>query len=308
MRRLLQMMPVLFVLTLITFLLVHLVPGDPAVVLAGSYATLEDIELVRTTLGLDRPLTEQYLSYLGKLVRGDFGESLRSHQPVLPLILQRVPSSLFLASISMVLATAIGVLAGVFSAYWKDSLLDSAATVVSLAGLCMPSFWLGLMLMLLFAVKLGWFPTYGTGSLGHVVLPAVTLAAASVATIQRLTRGAVIEVLSEDYIRTEYAKGLSNQRVLAKALRNASLPIVTFIGLQLGVFLSHAVVVERVFSWPGVASLAVEAILQRDLPLVQGLVLLFGVTFLLVNLVVDLSYAYLDPRLAAQMDRTPGAL
>ncbi|MFC2105875.1 ABC transporter permease [Candidatus Bipolaricaulota bacterium] len=302
-RRIAFLFPMLFLISVLAFFLVHLIPGDPAVIVAGPYASQDDVDAVREYLGLDKPLLEQYLSYASRLLRGDLGASLRSRRPVVKLLASRIPNTLILAAFGMVIASVVGIAAGVYAAYWRGSLWDNIVMVASLLGLCTPSFWLGLMLMLAFAVKLHWFPTYGFGSPRHIVLPAITLGAASIATIARLSRSAMLEVLLQDYMRTERAKGLAVWKILAKGFRNAVIPVITFIGLQLGVFLSGAVVTERVFTWPGVGSLAVDAILERDLPVVQALVLLFGATFLVINLVVDVSYTFLDPRLRGQIEK-----
>ncbi len=296
-RRLAQMVPVLLAVAFVVFLMLHLIPGDAAEVLAGVYASKEDVQRIRAALGLDQPLYVQFVGYLSRLARGDLGKSLRTSQPVALEIARRWPRTFQLALASMLIASAGGMATGVFAAYRRGSFADYLITGGALFGLSIPAFWLGLMLILIFAVELHWFPTYGSGSLKHMILPMVTLAVTPMGIIAQLTRGAVLEVLHSDYIRTAYAKGLSVTSVLTHhALRNALIPIVTFIGVQFGVLLSGAVVTESVFTWPGLGLLVVDAILQRDFPVVQALVLIFALTFMLMNLIVDISYTFLDPR------------
>lgn len=296
-KRIAQIVPVLLVVAFVVFFMLHLIPGDPAEVLAGVYASNEDVQRVRTALGLDRPLHVQFATYLRRLARGDLGKSLRTGQPVSVEIGQRWPWTFRLAFGSMLLAGTAGIAAGIFAAHRHDSTWDYLITGGALFGLSIPAFWLGLMLILIFSVGLGWFPTYGAGSFRHTILPMLTLAVTPAGIIAQLTRGAVLEVLRSDYVRTAYAKGASVTSVLIRhALRNALIPIVTFMGVQFGVLLSGAVVTESVFSWPGVGLLVVDGILQRDFPVVQALILIFALTFMLVNLLVDLSYAFLDPR------------
>ncbi len=296
-KRVAQILPVLLAVAFVVFFMLHLIPGDPAEVLAGVYASKDDVRRVRITLGLDRPLHVQFIAYLSRLARGDLGTSLRTGQPVAVEIGQRWPWTFRLASGSMLFAGAGGIAAGIFAAHRRNSAWDYVITGGALFGLSIPAFWLGLMLILAFSVGLGWFPTYGAGSLRHMILPMLTLAVTPMGIVAQLTRGAVLEVLQSDYVRTAYAKGATVTSVLIRhALRNALIPIVTFMGVQFGVLLSGAVVTESVFSWPGLGLLVVDGILQRDFPVVQALILIFALTFMLVNLLVDLSYVFLDPR------------
>ena len=275
--------------------------GDPALVIAPPQASEEDLAAVRREFGLDRPITVQYLSFLAGLARGDLGASLRYRRPALEVVGERLGATLQLAVAAQLLALAVAVPCGVIAAVHRDRWLDSALTMLATAGQSIPYFWLGLMAMVLVGVQLGWLPTSGRGTWAHLVLPAVTLSSYSMASLTRLVRSAVIEVLGADYIRTASAKGLANPTVLLKhALRNALIPVVTLIGLQLGALLSGAVIVETVFAWPGIGRLTVEAIHTRDYPVVQSGVLLMALLFVVANQLVDLGYQWLDPRLRAR--------
>jgi peptide/nickel transport system permease protein len=307
-RRLLLLVPVLMGVSVIVFLVLHLAPGDPAEIMLGPQATQADRMRLRAELGLDDPLHVQYGRWLGHVVQGDLGRSLWMRRPVLGEVLVRLKATLILTGTALVLSSIGGVALGILSATRPNSLLDRASAVASLFGASMPVFWLGIVLMVIFSLTLGWLPAsgmyapYGGGDLGdllrHLVLPALTLAAASVTIVARLTRSAMLEVLGQDYIRTARAKGLVERRVVARhALKNALVPIVTVIGVQAGYLLGGAVLTETVFAWPGVGTLMVQGILARDIPLVQGCVLMVALTFVLVNLSVDLLYAWLDPRI-----------
>ena len=307
-RRLLLLVPVLMGVSLIVFLVLHLAPGDPAEIMLGPQATQEDRLRLRAELGLDDPLHLQYGRWLGHVVRGDLGRSLFMRRAVLGEVLVRLKATLILTGTALVLSSIGGVALGVLSATRPNSLLDRASAVASLFGASMPVFWLGIVLMVLFSLTLGWLPAsgmyqpYGGGDLldlaQHLVLPALTLAAASVTIVARLTRSAMLEVLGQDYIRTARAKGLVERSVVIRhALKNALVPIVTVIGVQAGYLLGGAVLTETVFAWPGVGTLMVQGILARDIPLVQGCVLVVALTFVLVNLAVDMLYAWLDPRI-----------
>jgi len=307
-RRLLLLVPVLMGVSLIVFLVLHLAPGDPAEIMLGPQATQEDRLRLRAELGLDDPLHLQYGRWLGHVVRGDLGRSLFMRRAVLGEVLVRLKATLILTGTALVLSSIGGVALGVLSATRPNSLLDRASAVASLFGASMPVFWLGIVLMVLFSLTLGWLPAsgmyqpYGGGDLvdlaQHLVLPALTLAAASVTIVARLTRSAMLEVLGQDYIRTARAKGLVERSVVIRhALKNALVPIVTVIGVQAGYLLGGAVLTETVFAWPGVGTLMVQGILARDIPLVQGCVLVVALTFVLVNLFVDVLYAWLDPRI-----------
>ncbi|AFV75572.1 ABC-type dipeptide/oligopeptide/nickel transport system, permease component [Thermus oshimai JL-2] len=296
-RRLLIALPTLFGVVVLVFLMVRLAPGDPAVLLAGEFATPETLEAIRARYGLDRSLPEQFLIYLGALLRGDLGESARSRRPVLEELATYFPNTLELAAAAILVALLLGVPLGVLAALRPGSGLDLGVMVLALLGVSMPVFWFGLLAILIFSVGLGWFPVAGKGTLAHLVLPAVTLGVNATALLARMTRGTLLEVLSQDYIRTARAKGLAERVVIFKhALRNALIPVVTVAGLEFGSLLSGAVITETIFAWPGLGQLLVGSILARDYPVVQGAVLLVAVSFVLVNLLVDLLYAWIDPR------------
>lgn len=298
--RLLGTVPVLFGVTLLVFLMAWVTPGDPVVAMLGEASqgiSRQALEDLRRELGLDRPLPVQYVDYVAGLLRGDLGDSIRSRRPVLAEIRDRLPATIELALAALAIAVALGVALGVLAAVRKRTWVDGAAIAVALVGVSVPVFWSGFLLMIVFALELGWLPASGRGTWRHLVLPAVTVGVSSAAFIARITRGAVLEALAQDYVRTARAKGLAQRRVVLRhALRNAMLPIVTVVGLQLGGLLGGAVLTETVFAWPGVGRLLVDAIVARDLPLVQGSVLVVSLLFILVNLAVDLSYAAINPR------------
>ena len=307
-RRLLLLVPVLAGVSIVVFMVLHLSPGDPAEIMLGSQATQADLARLRAELGLTEPLPVQYVRWLAHVVRGDLGRSLWTKRPVLAEVLDRFKATLVLTTCGLVLSSVIGIGLGVASAMRPHSLLDRSSAVASLFGASMPVFWLGIVLMVLFSLWLGWLPAsgmfapYGGGDLrdliSHLVLPAVTLAAASITIVARLTRSTMLEVLGQDYIRTARAKGLIERAVVLRhGLKNALVPIVTVIGVQAGYLLGGAVLTETVFAWPGVGTLMVQGILARDFPLVQGAVLVVALTFVLVNLAVDLLYVWLDPRI-----------
>ena len=307
-RRLLLVGPVLLGVSVVVFMVLHLSPGDPAEIMLGPQATKEDLERLRTELGLTEPLPVQYARWLGHVVQGDLGRSLWMKRPVLGEVLGRFQATLILAGTALLLSTIGGIALGVASATRPNSLLDRLSAVASLFGASMPVFWLGIVLMVIFALWLGWLPAsgmyspYGGGDLrdllAHLALPAVTLAAASVTIVARLTRSTMLETLGQDYIRTARAKGVVERLVVLRhGLRNALIPIVTVVGVQAGYLLGGAVLTETVFAWPGVGTLMVQGILARDFPLVQGCVLVVALCFVLVNLVVDALYAWLDPRI-----------
>ena len=310
-RRLLHLGPVLLGVSLIVFLVLHLAPGDPAEVMLGANANKEDLARLRTQLGLDQPLYVQYLTWISHVARGDLGRSLWMKRPVLGEVLERFKATLLLTGSALLLSTLGGIALGIASATRANSLLDRLSGVASLFGASMPVFWLGIVLMVIFSLWLGWLPAsgmyapYGGGGLrdlfAHLVLPAVTLAAASVTIIARLTRATMLETLGQDYVRTARAKGLGERTVVWRhALKNALIPIVTVVGVQAGYLLGGAVLTETVFAWPGVGTLVVQGILARDMPLVQGGVLVIALSFVLVNLAVDTLYAWLDPRIKFQ--------
>ena len=307
-RRLLLLVPVLVGVSIIIFMVLHLSPGDPAEIMLGSQATQADLERLRAELGLTEPLYVQYIHWLGLVVRGDLGRSIWMKRPVLGEVLERFKATLVLTGAGLLLSTVVGLAFGIASAVRPNSLLDRASAVASLFGASMPVFWLGIVLMVLFALWLGWLPAsgmyapYGGGDLrdllAHLALPAFTLAAASVTIIARLTRSTMLETLGQDYIRTARAKGVVERAVVLRhGLKNALIPIVTVVGVQAGYLLGGAVLTETVFAWPGVGTLMVQGILARDFPLVQGCVLVVALSFVVINLIVDLLYAWLDPRI-----------
>lgn len=297
-RRLLSTSFALWGALTVIFVAVRIVPGDPALLMVGPMGTQQDVASLRHRLGLDRPVWEQYAQYLLAAARLDFGESLRLEEPALDAVLQRFPATAQLALSATVLAVVVSFPLGILAAVRHRYLLDRIVSVVSLIGQSVPNFWLGIMLILVFARDLRWFPSAGIGGLSHLVLPSATLAVLLVGVLTRLVRSGLLDVIHEDYIRSAYAKGLAPRPVLVRhALRNALIPIVTIVGLQLGQLLAGAVIVETVFAWPGVGRFLVDAISNRDYPVVQVAVLLITAVFVLVNLVVDLSYAYLDPRI-----------
>jgi peptide/nickel transport system permease protein/oligopeptide transport system permease protein len=292
------MIPLLLGVSALIFVLIRLIPGDPAELLASQWATEEDIALVRKAWGLDQPILVQYWIFLRNLLRGDLGRSVASGTPVSIELLSRYPATLLLAATSTSVAVTVGVIAGVVSATRPYSWLDSLAMVLALVGVSMPAFWSGLMLILVFSVILGWLPAGGMGSVRHIVLPAVTLGTVAAGIIARQVRSSMLDVLAQDYVRTARAKGASERIVVYRhALKNALIPVVTIVGLQFGTLLGGSVVVETVFAWPGMGRLLVDAILTRDYPVIQAAVLLFATTFALINLGVDLLYAALDPRI-----------
>jgi ABC-type dipeptide/oligopeptide/nickel transport system permease component len=281
----------------LVFLLIHLVPGDPVEAMLGESARPADREALRAALGLDRPLLEQYLSWLGGLAVLDLGESFTWQRPVAELLAERIPATLELAVAALALALLIAVPLGVLAARGRGGPVDAGAMGFSLLGVALPNFWLGPLLILVFSLWLGWTPVSGREGAGSLILPAITLGTGLAAILARMVRSSVLEVLSEDYVRTARAKGLGEGRVLwGHALRNAWLPVLTLIGLQLGGLLGGAVITETVFAWPGVGSLLVEAIQARDYPVVQACVLLISLAYVLVNALTELVYAWADPR------------
>jgi ABC-type dipeptide/oligopeptide/nickel transport system permease component len=302
-RRLLLTVPVLLGVATLVFALIHFIPGDPAQAMLGEGATPEEVHQLRERLGLNRPLVVQYGSFLKGLVRGDLGVSLRNDQPVTRQILERVPATAELAFASMTVAVLIAIPLGIIAAVWRGTAVDFSAMTLSLVGISVPNFWLGPLLAMIFAVELGWLPVGGRGTLAHLVLPAVTLGGALAAMLARMTRASLLEELREPYVLAARAKGVSRTRaVLHHAFRNSLIPIVTILGLQFGVVLTGAVITETIFAWPGIGRLLIQSISFRDYPLVQGCVLLIAVTYVGVNLLTDLTYGFLDPRI--RVDRS----
>jgi ABC-type dipeptide/oligopeptide/nickel transport system permease component len=300
-RRLLLTIPVLLGVLFVVMLTLDLIPGDPVALMLGEAGNKETVAQFREHLGLDRPLVVRYVRYVGQVLTGDLGRSIQQNRPVVDELADAWPATLQLATAGLLLATVIGVLTGIVSAVWPNSLFDALSRLSSLFGLSMPVFWTGLVLIVVFAFWLPVLPVGGVGSPAHLVLPAVTLALPSIAMIARMTRSSVLEVLREDYVRTARAKGVGERLVVVKhALRNAAIPILTLIGLQAGQLMGGAVLTETVFAWPGLGRLMVKAIFARDYVLLQGAVLLFAMAFVVINLIVDVSYGALDPRVSRQ--------
>jgi peptide/nickel transport system permease protein len=282
----------------IVFMLIHLVPGDPVEVMLGESASAVDREALRVTLGLNQSITVQYLNYLGSLLQFDLGASIHQRQPVIDLLLERLPATGLLALAALLVSVLLALPLGLVAAVRRNSGWDTSAMGFSLLGVSIPNFWLGPLLILTFSLWLGWFPVSGQGGVASVVLPALTLGTGLAAVLSRMVRSSMLEVLHEDYLRTARAKGMPPLRViLHHALRNALLPVITLLGLQLGALLAGAVITETVFSWPGIGLLTIESIQSRDYPVVQACVLLISVTYVLVNLLTDLAYAWIDPRI-----------
>jgi len=350
-RRLISLIPTLLGVTVLVFLFIHLIPGDPAIVMLGEHAAVENVERIREQLGLNEPLflntdavgqvfrrevsigegvksvfESQYFLFLGRLLQGDLGKSVHEHTPIVDLLKLKFPATVELSLLAMFFAIVVGIPAGIISATRRNSVFDSVSMIGSLVGVSMPIFWLGLMLIFFFGVKLGWFPTYGrfpvdlsletvTGlntidsiiakdaqalrlALKHLAMPSIALGTIPMAIIARMTRSAMLEVLQEDYIRTAYAKGLQERVVILRhALKNAFLPVITIIGLQVGSLLAGAIMTETVFSWPGIGKWVYDAILARDYPVVQVAVLAITLVIAVVNLTVDVSYAFLNPKI-----------
>jgi ABC-type dipeptide/oligopeptide/nickel transport system permease component len=300
-RRLALTVLVLFGVATLVFSLIHLVPGDPAQAMLGDGASPEDIAQLRTRLGLDRPLTEQYAAYLKGLSRGDLGVSLRTQQPVRSQIAERLPATAELASAAMIVAVLLAVPLGLIAAVWQGRWIDQGAMGLALVGISVPGFWLGPLLALIFSVELGWLPVSGRGTLAHLVLPGITLGSALAAILARMTRASVLEELREQYVVAERARGASRVRaVVVHALGNSLIPVVTILGLQLGAVLTGSIITETIFSWPGVGRLLIQSINFRDYPMVQGCILLIAVTYVTMNLLTDLVYGWLDPRIRLQ--------
>jgi len=300
-RRLLLAVPVLLGVVFVVMLTIDLLPGDAVTLMLGEHATKDAVAKLRDHLGLDKPFLVRYLDYVGRVVRGDLGRSIQQNRPVAAELADAWPATLELTVAALLIATVAGLAAGVASAVWPNSFFDALARLGSLFGLSMPIFWTGLVLIVVFSLWLNWLPVGGSGSLSHLVLPAVTLAMPSVAMVSRMTRSAVLDVLREDYVRTARAKGVGEIWVLGRhALRNAFIPILTLVGLQSGQLMGGAVLTETVFAWPGLGRLMVKAIFARDYVLLQGAVLVFALAFVIINLLVDLSYGLLDPRVGRQ--------
>ena len=289
---------VIFGVVTIVFLLIHMIPGDPVEIMLGESASTADREALRVALGLDQPLLVQFRHYLSGLLHLDMGQSIHYRRPVSELLLERLPATGLLAAATLIITLVLALPLGIIAAVRRNTLWDTGAMSFSMLGVSIPNFWLGPMLILVFSLWLGWFPVSGRSGFASVILPALTLGTGLVAVLSRMVRSSMLEVLSEDYMRTAKAKGMPPQRViLHHGLRNALLPVITLLGLQLGALLAGAVITETVFSWPGVGLLTIESIQSRDYPVVQACVLLISVTYVFVNLLTDLAYAWIDPRI-----------
>jgi ABC-type dipeptide/oligopeptide/nickel transport system permease component len=297
-RRILLTIPVLLGVATLVFSLIHLIPGDPVQSMLGDGASPESVNELRSRLGLDRPLYVQYMSFLNGVAHGNLGTSLRTSEPVTAAIADRLPATFELAAAAMLVAVVIAIPLGVIAAVGAGTFVDHIATTLALIGISMPNFWLGPLLAIVFAVELGWLPVSGRGTLAQLVLPAVTLGAPLAAVLARMTRASVIDELRELYVTAARARGVSRVRaVLKHAFRNSLIPIVTVLGLQLGAVLTGAVITETIFAWPGVGRLLIQSIGFRDYPLVQGCILLIALTYVSMNLLTDLAYGFLDPRI-----------
>jgi glutathione transport system permease protein len=295
-KRLLGLLPTLLAVAVLVFLFVHMLPGDPARLAAGPEAGPEVVELVRKDLGLDKSLPAQFADFFGRMLRGDLGHSLRTRRPVFDEIADRFMPTLWLTVASMVWSVVFGMTIGILSAVFRNRWPDRAGMTLAVSGISFPAFALGMLLMQIFSVQLGWLPTVGADTWRHYILPSITLGAAVAAVMARFTRASFVEVIQEDFVRTARAKGLSEWVVIAKhCLRNALIPVVTMMGLQFGFLLGGSIVVETVFNWPGLGRLLVDSVNMRDYPVIQMLVLLFSLEFILINLVVDLLYGFINP-------------
>ena len=297
-RRVLLAVPVLIGVATLVFSLIHLVPGDPAQAMMGDGAAPQDVAELRKTLGLDQPLLTQYATFMSNAITGDLGKSFRTGQPVTTMIAERVPATAELAVASMLVAVMIAIPLGVIAAVWRGTAIDFGAMTFALAGVSIPNFWLGPLLAIVFAVELGWLPVSGRGALANLILPAVSLGLALAAILARMTRASLLDELNELYVRAARARGVSRaSSITVHALRNSMIPLLTIIALQFGAVLTGAVITETIFAWPGIGRLLIQSIGFRDYPLVQGCILLIAVTYVAVNLVTDLLYGVVDPRI-----------
>ncbi len=308
-KRLMMMIPVLLGVTFIVFFIMNLTPGDPAAIILGDQASAEALAMKRIELGLDQPLVVRYLNYIWNMLHGDLGVSYKTQLSVWPQVIDKFPNTAILAVAGIFVALLIGIPVGILSAKKQYSFVDNFSMILSLIGVSMPNFWLGLLLSLLFALKLGWFPSQGMGEglgplLKSIVLPAITLGTGSAATIVRMTRSSMLEVIRQDYIDTARSKGINEKTVTRKhMLKNALIPIITAVGLQFGILLGGAMLTETVFSWPGLGRLMVDSIVSKDIPMVLGTAIFIAVMFSFVNLLVDIIYAFVDPRIKSQYNR-----
>lgn len=302
-RRLLLLIPVILGVTLLIFFIFHITPSDPVRMKLGEQAPPERIEAMREELGLNDPFAVQFFNYIKNAVKGDFGRSFSNNLPVYNEVISRFPATLQLATASTILAVVLGIPAGIISAVKQYTLIDGVTMILALVGVSMPVFWLGMMLVLLFSVKLKLLPASGSGTFKHLIMPAFSLGVGGVATITRMTRSSMLEVIRQDYIRTARAKGVSERVVITKhALKNALIPIVTIIGIEFGSLLGGAVLTESIFAWPGIGRLMIDSIYKQDRPMVLGCLIFITVTYSIVNLIVDIIYGYIDPRIKSQYE------
>lgn len=295
--RILSGIVVIFGLSIFSFLLIHLVPGDPVQIMLGINATPERVASLTNHLGLDKPLLVQYGQYIANVLQGDFGTSIKTGRPVLMEIIERFPETVKLAAFGILIAIVIGISLGVLAAKYKDTIIDRLCTGFATLGVSIPSFWLAILLIIVFSVNLGWFPIASGTGFRDMILPAVSLGLVASTMISRLTRNGMVEVLSNDYIRTARAKGLDERVIIVRhALRNVMIPVVTIVGLQMASLLGGTVIIEQVFNWPGLGTLAIGAIMSRDFPVIQGTILFMGIIYVTINIIVDVLYSVIDPR------------
>ena len=297
-KRIFLFFPVVIGVITLVFLIIHLIPGDPVELMLGENAQISDKEKLRTDLGLNKPIIDQYLTFMLNAFKGDLGRSIHSQKPVFTTILERFPATLELTLCAILLAVIISLPLGIIAAYRQYSIFDNGSMFLSLLGISIPNFWLGPLLIILFSVMLGWLPVAGRGGISHIILPSITLGTALSSILSRMTRSSMLDSLKEEYVTTARAKGLSENTVVIKhALSNAMIPIITIVGLQSGALLSGAIITETIFSWPGIGRLTIQAINTRDYPLLQGCILIISLSYVVVNLITDILYAYFDPRI-----------
>ena len=290
--------PVIIGVLTLVFLIIHLIPGDPVELMLGENAQISDKEKLRTDLGLNKPIIDQYFTFMINAFKGDLGRSIHSQKPVFATILERFPATLELTLCAILAAVLISIPLGIIAAYRQYSIFDNGSMFLSLLGISIPNFWLGPLLIILFSVMLGWLPVAGRGGISHIILPSITLGTALSSILSRMTRSSMLDSLKEEYVTTARAKGLSENTVVIKhALSNAMIPIITIVGLQSGALLSGAIITETIFSWPGIGRLTIQAINTRDYPLLQGCILIISLSYVVVNLITDILYAYFDPRI-----------
>ena len=300
-RRFASIIPVLFLTSILVFLFLHAIPGDPAEVIAGPGAPMEEVDRIRGVMGLDKPLVSQYLSWIHNMLRGNFGVSYINGDEIGPVVIERFMNTLALSTFGILFAVLAGIPLGILAATRQNTLSDIIVMMISILGISMPIFWIGLILIIVFAVNLGWLPATGSGGVAHLILPGIAIGANSLAVIARMTRSSMLEVLRQDYVTTAESKGLKGGTIIWKhCLRNALIPIVTTIGIQFGYLMGGAVLTESVFVYPGIGRLLVESIKRRDFPVVQVCILFIATMFIVVNLIVDLLYSWLDPKIKYQ--------